>query len=126
MLIADSSFLVAFFLPQDTCHEVAKKQFTDIDDRIFISDRILQETLSAINYKGSSEEKRNSYTRIITNKIFIIDFLSNVEFEEILKEFLDQNNKLSFADISVIYFANKSKSKVLAFDRGILNKVKSE
>ena len=124
MIIADSSFLVALFMPNDKNYDEAKRGFAQVKDRIFVSNIILYETLTVINYKATAEEKRTVYDKIMSNKIFMINNLNETELEEILFDFLSYSNKLSFEDVSVIYLAKKSNSEVLAFDGGIHTAIK--
>ncbi len=124
IFIADSSFLVALFLPNDYNHEKAKNIFIKNQEKIFISNIILYETLTVINYKGSSKEKKQAYERIISNNIFCIETITKSELDNILVEFVNHSTKLSFPDVCVVYIANKIKSKVFTFDKNILKILK--
>ncbi len=125
MIVADSSFLVALFLPNDANHDGAVEKFSQILDKVFIPNIILYETLTVINYKGGSEEKRTAYNKIINNKSFVIGALSNDELAGVLEDFLSYNSKLSFEDTAVVSLATKLKTSTLDFDEGIMKTLKS-
>ena len=126
VIVLDSSFLIAFYLAQDSQHKNALKLAEqNIEETALLSETILFETLTVLNYKAGIELAKEAYQELMANKYVRFFHFTELEKDEILNEFFNQKSKLSFADVSVIYLARKSKSKVLAFDDGILNKTKS-
>ncbi|MBU0527626.1 PIN domain-containing protein [Candidatus Micrarchaeota archaeon] len=126
MIVADSSFLVSLFLPNDINHSEAKEIFTKTTDKIFISNIILYETLTVINYKGGNREKSDAYEKIRSNRSFVIGNLNNSELELILQKFVSAKNKLSYPDISVVYLTKKSKTNALSFDKDLIKAIKKD
>ena len=58
--VADSSFLVALFLPYDTNHERAKELFMEADT-VIVPYEILIEILTVLFYKENAELVRAVY-----------------------------------------------------------------
>lgn len=125
MLVLDSSLLVSFYLTQDVNHENALRLIEqNSTETMLLSDVILFETLTVLNYKGGIKLAKEAYDELMSNKYIKFFHFTETEKQDILGDFFDQKSKLSFADVSVIYQATKSKSKVLTFDEDILKNLK--
>jgi len=115
MAVADSSFLVALFLPYDTNHEKAKELFTETDT-VIIPYEILIETLTVLLYKENAEFVRVVYETLESTETFII-YLSNQKYlEKSLTVFLNQENKLSYFDYVAISLSKLLRQDLLTFD----------
>jgi len=125
VIVLDTSFLVSFYLTQDVNHEAALKLAEENEsETMLLSEVILFETLTVLNYKGGLQLAKEAYDELMANKQIRFFHFTELEKEEITELFFKQTVKLSFADVSVIYLARKSKLKALAFDNTIMNEVK--
>ncbi len=124
--IADSSFLVSLALAEDENHKKAVAELKKIKDgKILICNHVLHETLTVLLYKRNSFFCRGFYQAISMTDGIIFKFIPMEEENEILNDFLSQESKLSFVDISVKNIAEKSGYCILAFDRDLLKAAKS-
>ncbi|HLC69170.1 MAG TPA: PIN domain-containing protein [Candidatus Bilamarchaeaceae archaeon] len=123
MIVLDTSLLVSFYLTADVNHEKAIELVRqNKNETMLLSDIILFETLTVLNYKSDINLAKEAHEELLSNKQIRFFHLTEQEKDEILWQFFENNKKakLSFAGISVIYMASTSNSKVLAFDEGIL------
>ena len=124
VIVLDTSFLVSFFLPSDENHEKALLMAADNkSEDMILSDMILHETLTVLNYKGGIKLAKEANEDLMRNHYVFFVRLKEEETKEILSMFFDQSKKLSVQDFSVIYLAKKTNSKVLAFDDKIVKSV---
>lgn len=127
VIVLDSSFLVSFYLTQDENHENALKLAEkNNSETMLLSEVILFETLTVLNYKGGLQLAKEAFDELMANKQIRFFHFTELEKDEILDLFFKQNIKLSHADVSVVYLARKSRSKVLAFDGKIIKELKSK
>lgn len=126
VIVLDTSFLVSFYLSQDANHENALKLAEqNAEETMLLSDVVLFETLTILNYRAGIARAKEAYDELLGNKYIRFFHFSEMEKNETLALFFAQEKgKLSFADASVVYLAKKGKSKVLAFDEVILKLVK--
>ncbi len=122
MIVLDTSFLVSFYLSEDINHRKALKLAEEnAQEMMLLSEIILFETLTVLNYKAGIARAREAHDELLGNKSIRFFNLSEIEKNEILELFFAQeNSKLSYADISVIYMAKRGKAKILTFDEVIL------
>ncbi len=122
MIVLDTSFLVSFFLNGDSNHAKALElALKNKDEDMLLSDIILYETLTVINYKGGIELAKEAHGQLERNRQIHSFRFTDVEADEIVSMFFAQKKrKLSFADVSVLYLANKSSAKILSFDEELL------
>lgn len=121
VIVLDTSFLVSFYLTQDIKHKAALKLAEENEsETMLLSEVILFETLTVLNYKGGLKLAKEAYDELLSNKQIKFFHFTELEKEEITELFFKQNAKLSFADVSVIYLATKSKLKTLTFDEIIM------
>lgn len=119
--VLDTSYLVSFYLSQDSNHDNALKLAEqNKEETMLLSEVILFETLTVLNYRAGTELAKEAHNELLGNKYIKFFHFTETEKTEILEKFFDQKSKLSFADVSVIYLADKSKLKVMAFDDGII------
>ncbi len=127
VIVLDTSFLVSFYLTQDENHENALKLAEENrSETMLLSEVILFETLAVLNYKGGLQLAKEAYDELMANKQIRFFHFTELEKDEITESFFQQTTKLSFQDVSVVYLAKKSKSKVLAFDDKILKEIGHE
>ena len=125
VIVLDTSFLVSFYLTHDVNHEPALKLAEENNpETMLLSEVILFETLTVLNYKGDLQLANEAYSELMANKQIRFFHFTELEKDEITELFFKQNVKLSFPDVSVVYLAKKSKSKVLAFDEKIMKALK--
>jgi len=129
VIVLDTSFLVSFFLSSDVNHEKAlnfAKKYKD--EEILLTDIILYETLTVLNYKKDIDFCKEIYGELTSNRQIRLFSFSDAEISDILNLFFEQKklkSKLSIQDISVIYLTNKTKSDLLCFDVGVISAIKS-
>lgn len=123
--ILDSSFLISFYLSEDSNHGKALLLAKENkEETMLISDVILYETLTVLNYKRNIQFAKEAYDEIMRSKNIRFFHLTDREKDEILTEFFNYSTKLSYPDASVIYLAKKGRSNALAFDKQILEEIR--
>jgi|Deesub1362B_J571_1020462.scaffolds.fasta_scaffold01319_3 predicted nucleic acid-binding protein len=115
MAVADSSFLVALFLPYDANHEKAKELFQEVEN-IVIPYEILIETLAVLLYRESIEFVRDVYDMLEATEIFILYYNNQKYLDRALLLFLNQSNKLSYFDYTAICLSKLLRQDLLTFD----------
>ncbi len=125
MIIADTSFLVAFYHEIDSNHQEAVSLMQKHEhEGLLISDYVLGETATVLLYK----KKLESSLKFIemaeeTESVKLLKF-SEQDFQQILDTFRKQKHQLSFIDASVVYLARNMNLAVLCFDWGISKELK--
>jgi len=112
----DSSFWVSFFYWDDTNHEKAKEIFLTehlVEKDIIINNFIIEEVSTVLTYKWWKKLSDNflnalNIFNLIYSSIWIKDYIS------FYKEF---QNKISFADIAILYDAIYYNTKLISFDK---------
>jgi predicted nucleic acid-binding protein len=120
MAVADSSFLVALFLPYDINHEKAKELFKNTD-YVIVPYEILMETLTVLLHKEDIELVRTVHELIESAETFVVYYKGERYSDKALMLFLNQSDKLSFFDCVAISLAKLLKQDLLTFDRNQLN-----
>jgi len=115
-MIADTSFLVAFFLDEDEFHDKAVKELELLNTKIVISDRVLEETFTVLNYKKGINFVLNVIEMLERNNDIIIYKIGEKDWDSIFNLIKQLNKKISFVDYSVIYLSLKIGEKILCFD----------
>ncbi len=114
--IIDTSFWVALFLSDDINHEKAKEIFLEKDilkNDIIMNNFIIEETFTILVYKWTKEIKNNFYHSLA---IFTILYSSN-SINKYIDFYQNINNKISFADIWVIYDWLTYNCELITFDK---------
>ena len=126
VIVLDTSFLVSFYLSEDVNHEKALELAEqNAKETMLLSDVILFEMLTVLNYKAGIARAREAHDELLGNRSIRFFYLSEIEKDEILGLFFAQGkSRLSYADVSVAYMAKRGKAKVLTFDEIILKLMK--
>ncbi len=117
MKIADSSFLVALFLPEDINHEKAKKVF-EKEDLFLIPEDIVKEILTVICYKKGIKHAKEVWKLISNSDVFEI---ITDEYKKLVSFYISLNRKISYFDACVIYFAFLNDCEPCSFDKKLLS-----
>ena len=121
MKVLDTSFLISLYITRDQNHLKAMKMAEDNkNEEMILSDMILFETLTVLRYKGYPGLDGEAYRELNSNRQVRIFEFNNLEKQEIIKRFLNEKRKLSIADISVIYLAQKTVCEMLTFDEEMM------
>lgn len=120
-MIADTSFLVALFLPEDELHNksIIKLEKVKDSEDILILDRVLEELFTVLTYKRGMQYAGNVLNKLDKNKNFFIFRLDENEWFYVIQLAVNTNKKLSFVDYAVISLALKNNEELLCFDEGI-------
>lgn len=125
VIVLDSSFLVSLFLPHDENHARALGLFEKHrSDEMLVTDIILFETLTVLNYKAGVEFAKNAYGQMVANRKLQVVYLNEAERREILEDFFAQKEKMSMEDVSIIRACRKTLSTVLSFDKKLVGKIR--
>ena len=112
----DSSFWVSFFYVNDVNHEKAKEIFIEknlIDKDIIINSFIVEEVTTILTYKWWKELWDNFLEALeVFNLIY-----SSVSIKDYILFYKNINNKISFADTSILYDAIYYNTKLITFDK---------
>ena len=126
MIVIDSSFLVSFYHSGDSNHAkaIALAREASSEEKV-LSDIILLETLTVLGSRAGMECAKKALVELVSNASIRMFYFSEDERMEIINEFMAQAKcRLSTADISVIYLAQKSGSAILAFDKTLAKEAK--
>jgi|GEM_PF-937781 len=116
-MIADTSFLVALFIPEDELHNKAISLLETLKTKeILILDRVLEELFTVLTYKKGIIYSLEVLTKINKNKIFSIYNIDETESHLVLELATKLHKKLSFVDYAVISFTLKNNDLLLCFD----------
>ncbi len=127
MRYLDSSFLISFFLPDDSNHEKAVNIFTKTSDELSVLFEVLVETLTVMNRHRGIEFTNKIYCAMQENTRFIFKQpLTQTEQEAGFSFFLSQKpgQGLSFVDSLQITYALANEVEVLTFDDKLLKALK--
>ncbi len=120
-MVLDSSFLVALYRKEDeNNHKALDWVQRNKYEELLLSDVILFETLTVLNYKNGIETAKEAYDDMRRNKRIRIAYLDEQTKLEILEEFFNHEGKFSLPDASVIHLARKTDSHVVTFDKSML------
>ncbi len=126
MIIADSSFLVAFFDEADNQHKRAFEDMKQIEERqldILVSEHVLGETATVLLYHAGLEKAKLFLEYAQEN--FQIDPVDGEHRQATIRIFVNQNRQLSYIDASVVLLAKFLHLPVACYDENILKEIKS-
>jgi len=124
MIIFDSNIWIAYLNLNDPCHKQANQFFEKQKGVITIPEYILLEVSSVLKLKAN-REIANNFLKIAQNNINIEILPSSPHLlKETIQLFQNNNNKLSFADNSLLYYAINHSATIITLDKE-LNKVLS-
>lgn len=116
--LLDSSFIVSVLLPQDANHQIALSITEKISGNIYISNYVLQETVSVLSRKTNSEYATTWYKEFLSQpKVTVLyaDYKIDLFTITLIDEDLSRN--ISFIDYSNIIFMKEYEiNKLIAFD----------
>ncbi|MEK6981628.1 MAG: PIN domain-containing protein [Candidatus Micrarchaeota archaeon] len=125
MILADSSFLVAFFHEKDSQHDKAIKDMKEYEEKkidLMITEHILGETATVLLYYNGLNAAKTFLEYAEENF-----FVQHWELEDrlsTLKEFKNQQFKLSYIDASIVFLAKFLQMPVACYDENILKAIK--
>lgn len=118
--IVDSCFFIALLLEKDSTHENAVFLMEEIDkhnQRLIVFHRIIEEVITVLTYKSSMESVNNFL--VFLQKKENIEIYNNNHFEE-LRFFQNEQKKLSFIDMSLLYQSMQYDLPILSFDKKLI------
>ena len=116
-MIVDTSFLFAFYVLDDSNHERALSDFKAASEQLIITDRILEELITALVYKQGIAFAMAVLEETRTNKAFEAYSVSREEQAGIFNLMKKVRRDLSFYDYSSIYLSHARKERLLSYDR---------
>lgn len=133
-LLLDSSFLIAYILPNDTLHERAVEIEEDLnicDMQCFVTNQIIAEVVNTLGRRDSAELAKNAYN-MMKDSFTCINEYEIPNFNDItIKRYkqlnmkngkLDIKHKIGFTDCSLIEAAKYyALDAIVTFDSGFLN-----
>lgn len=126
MIVADSSFLVAFFDEADSQHKKAVEDMKYIEEKkvdIMVSEHVLGETATILLYHASLGAAKLFLDYAQEN--FEIDPADGEHMPATIKIFINQNRQLSYIDASVVLLAKFLHLPVICYDENILKEIGS-
>ncbi len=118
-VLADSSFLIGLYLPEDTNHEKAREFFEKNQKQILIPFEVLTETFTFLNNSKGIEIVAKVYIELQQNKLVqIMQPLQREIHEKAFRRFLSQTKeeKLSYVDCIQLTLAKERKIELISFD----------
>ncbi|MBI5226853.1 PIN domain-containing protein [Candidatus Micrarchaeota archaeon] len=118
MMIADSSFLISFFTPDDVNHHQAVQEAKKDSGNVFVvPDRILEETMTAMTYKRGVTFALDLLDKLQKNRQFIVRPTREEEIKATFSRIQLIQRKLSFIDYLVVELSVGLQTPVISFDR---------
>ncbi len=111
-VVADSSFLVALFYPNDV-HHIEAKKILEKTDSILIHIDLLKEALTVLMYKLGPKTTAAVYENIIDNEVFAVESFG---LDEVFGFWLSLERKISYFDALAIFLALKTGLPLVSFD----------
>ncbi len=118
MYIIDSSVWVALFLDFDVSHRKAIEIFSALDGKIYLPYSVILEVSTVLAYKHSKKQADEFLEFIVDNEDII---LINNEIKGEVDYYKKIKSKISFADSSIIYLAQRFNLYLLTFDKQIIS-----
>ncbi len=125
-IILDSSFIIALYSEADSQHsKAADLNVNFIDKKIFVTSGVVHEVCNFLFYKIKNPKLVNSFVESITLSKDIKVLESNSYLE--LVNFTNNNSdlKLSYTDISLLFYESFYGFDLITFDQNLL-KVRKE
>lgn len=117
-MIADSSFIISFFTPDDENHGKAIQMARKEAGQVFvIPDRVLEETVTAMTYKRGPIYAVELMKEIQENRQFIVRPTREEEIKSAFARMGQIPRKISFIDYLVIELSVALRTPLLSFDR---------
>ncbi|MEW6748891.1 MAG: PIN domain-containing protein [Candidatus Micrarchaeota archaeon] len=123
MMLLDSSHLIALLNEEDVFHEEALRKMDGLEKSgrgLAISDYILNEAVTVILRKRGLEKAKETLDFLLDYKQLEIFHMDEKGFAEVVKEFREQKDHLSFVDCSILWMAKRHGFGVLTFDKNLL------
>ena len=119
-MIADSSFLISFFEPDDTNHGAAMQYAAKDSAQVFvIPDRVLEETLTAMTYKKGMPYALKLLEKVQKNRQMIIRTTREQEVHATFKRIAQIQQKMSFIDYLIVELSVGLQTPLISFDRQV-------
>lgn len=116
MIVLDSNVWIAFFNPDDSNHQKARKVFSTVQENIGIPEYVLLEVATILAQKIGKDIANQFMQMAMANEDAEILFSSKEFLESVADFYVSQKNeKLSFVDYSLLYIS--SQTKIITFDR---------
>lgn len=126
-MIIDTSVYLAFYHKPDVHHEKAVEIMRGLgpDQRILISDLMVNELLTVAMRKASLDKSKEILNALLNSQNIFIHHTGKAEFYEIAEIFARQKSGLSFVDCSIIWLSRFTNSEVATFDKNLLENIHS-
>ncbi len=124
-MIADSSFLVALFHPDDKFHSKAVSEFASNEATITVPDRIVEEVLTVFSYRKGWKHALQILGKMRSNSRFEFRRLSERDWGGVIEMSVSIAKKISFADYVVLYLSSAEDQLPLTYDRQMLKAAKA-
>ena len=114
--IIDTSFFISLFLEEDINHEEAKnilKEKSILTNDVIMNPFIIEEVFTILTYKWWKKFSDNFFKSL---KIFNIIY-SSTSMEKYINFYSNVEQKISFADISIIYDWIYYNCELISFDK---------
>ena len=132
-LLLDSSFLIAYILPNDTLHKKAVGIEEDLnisDMECFVTNQIIAEVVNTLGHRDSAELAKNAYN-MMKDSFTCINEYEIPHFNDItIKKYkqlnmkngkLNNKHKIGFTDCSILEVAKYyALDGIVTFDSGFL------
>ncbi|TSC57721.1 MAG: hypothetical protein Greene041679_265 [Parcubacteria group bacterium Greene0416_79] len=124
-IIVDSSFLVAFYITNDSQHVVAVntvRKLAGIEKTLVIHPYVIQEVATILTYRVGVALAISFLDDITVSERVIIP---TVNTEQEIEFFRRIGRKMSFVDTALVNVARQMRAAVLTFDKQILSLLRS-
>ena len=120
-MIVDTSFLVAFFIPEDELHAESLQIITEIKEsaNLIIPNRVIEELFTVLVYKKSVQYALEIIRKLENNRNIFIYEIDEEERKVIIRMVQRYRIKMSFTDYVVAYLTLKNNEELLCFDKQV-------
>lgn len=118
MHILDSNIIIAYFRTGESHHEDVEAFMKNIPG-FAITDYIVAEVVTILQQKEGLSLAKSAINLLLNNKIVEILRLKDDEFYETMDFFLEQKQKISFVDASLIVIAKNRGLELVTLDKAL-------
>ena len=114
MIFVDSSFLIARLIKNDKNHERALSIETQLNEKRYINNTVLTETLNSFTNVGGNLGKQLFLALTEINELI---YLSQEDYEKSLDIYLHYDSSINYADCTILESMEKlGLNKIVTFD----------
>lgn len=126
MILLDTSLIISFFNDQDVLHSKAVEKFKEFEKenvRLAMSDYILNEAITVMLRRRGLEKSKEMLDFLLNYKRLEVFHLDERGFFEVIEQFKNQTDMLSFVDCSILWMVKIHGFDFATFDKNLIEQI---